>query len=161
MRDPLHTPREGEVFVVATMGLGRLVDLEVSSEPPTFQLCMNQVARVANINGGDSAEFVTIGSLLAHCADALGMDTENEEGPYEPQAMAETILESIGFNPPGGWVDTDSRYKIGDLLLQALEADGVADPDQVAGAVATALGLKQPQGERLIEALFLATMGGL
>jgi hypothetical protein len=36
----------------------------------------------------------------------------------------------------------------------------VADPDQVAGAVATTLALEQPQGARLIEALVEVAAGG-
>ncbi len=159
MRDPLHTLQEGEVFVVATLAEGKLVDLEVRSRPPTFPLREGQVALVANVDGGDSAEFLTIGDLVGHCADTLGMDTDDEEGPYEPEAMAENILESIGFNATAG-IDTDSRAEIGDRLLMALEADTVADPDQVAGAVATALALEQPQGVRLIEALVEVAAGG-
>jgi hypothetical protein len=61
MKDPLHTLQEGEVFVVATLAESRLVDLEVLSRPPTFHLREDQVALVANVDGGDSAEFLTIG----------------------------------------------------------------------------------------------------
>ena len=87
------------------------------------------------------------------------MDTGDEEGPYKPEAMAENILESIGLDAAAG-VDTDSRAEIGDRLATALEADIVADPDQVAGAAATALALEQREAVRLIEALVEVAAGG-
>jgi hypothetical protein len=136
---------------------GKVGHLEAFSSPPTFPLADDQIALVGNIDGGDSEEFLTIGSLLAHCADALGMDTGSEEGPDEPEALASKILEAIGLRP-GEWLDTDSRTMIADRLLLALEADSVADPDEAAGALATALNLEQPHGERLIEALLEVAM---
>jgi hypothetical protein len=157
MRDPLHVPTEGEVFVVVTLSEGKIGHLEAFSSPPTFQLADDQIALVGNIDGGDSAEFLTIGSLLAHCVDALGMDTAGEEGPSEPEVLAEKLLEAIEIRP-GQWLDTDSRTLIADRLLLALEADSVADPDEAAGALATALNLEQPHGERLIEALLEVAM---
>jgi hypothetical protein len=56
--------------------------------------------------------------LLAHCADALGMDVDDEAGPYEAVALGENILEAIGFVDEV--VDTDSRTVIADRLLEAL-----------------------------------------
>ena len=98
--------------------------------------------------------------LLAHCANALGMDTASDEGVGGIQGsrqLAKNILKAIGFDPLLG-VDTDSRTHIADLLYQALEDGTVADPDQAAGQVADALGIPPADGEALVEALLRAAM---
>jgi hypothetical protein len=159
--DPLHEPQPGEVFVVATLTAGELGDLEVFGGPPTFHLGRNQRCRVANLDGGDSEPFLTVGDLLAHLADALGMDTEYEGGePYEREALAEQILEHIGVSPgDGSWYDTDSRTMFADRLLEVLDQDSVADPDAAIGALATYLRLSEHDGARAIEALLQVAMG--
>jgi hypothetical protein len=147
------------VFVVATITGGQLGDLEVFGGPPTFHLARTQVCRVANIDGGDSEPFLTVGDLLAHLADALGMDTEDEEGPLEREALGENILETIGTTPSdGSWLDTDSRTLFTDRLLQALEQDSVADPDAAVPALAAYLHLCSHDGARMIEALLQVAM---
>jgi hypothetical protein len=166
VRDVLHVREVGEVFVVATISGGVLVNLQVSTDPPTFRLADNQIAMVAKVNGGHPGEpptvreYLTVGSLVAHCAQALGMDTGNNDGPYDTEALAETILGAIEIKP-GQWLDTfhDSRTRIGDRLLVLLGADSEPDPDQVTGAVATALNLDQPQGDRLVELLRQVALG--
>jgi hypothetical protein len=152
--DPLHQPQPGEVFVVATITGGELGDLEVIGGPPTFHLARNQRCRVANLDGGDSEPFLTVGDLLAHLADALDMDTEDRGGPYEREALAEQVLECIGISPgDGSWYDTDSRVMLADRLLQALDQDTAADHDAAIRTLATYLGLSERDGARMIEAL--------
>jgi hypothetical protein len=152
--DPLHQPQPGEVFVVATVIGGELGDLEVFSGPPTFHLARNQRCRVANLDGGDSEPFSTVGDLLAHLADALGMKTENEDGPYDREVLGEQILECIDIvSDDGSWFDTDSRTVFADRLLQVLEQDSVADADAAIRTLATYLGLSEYDGARIIEAL--------
>lgn len=159
--DPLHQHQPGEVFVVATIVAGQLDDLELFDGPPTFHLAHNQTCRVANLNGGDSAPFRTVGDLLAHLADALGMDTAYESGePYDAQSLAENILEAIDVTPADGtWFDTDSRTLFADRLLQALDQDSVADPDTAIPALAAYLHLSDLDGARLIEALLQVALG--
>jgi len=158
--DPLHQPQPGEVFVVATIVDGQLDDLEVFDRPPTFHLAHNQTCRVANLNGGDSAPFRTVGDLVAHLADALGMDTAYESGePYDGQSLAENILEAIEVTPADGtWLDTDSRTLFADRLLQTLDQDSVADPDTAIPALASYLHLSDHDGARLIQALLQAAL---
>lgn len=166
MRDVLPVREVGEVFVVATISGGTLLDLQVSTDPPTFHLADDQIAMVAKVNGDHSGEhlsvreYLTVGSLVAHCAQALGMDTGNEDGPHDTEALAEKILEAIEIKP-GQWLDTlhDSRTLIADRLLVLLQADSEPDPDQVAGALATALNLDQPQGDRLVQVLLQVALG--
>jgi hypothetical protein len=153
--DPLHQPQPGEVFAVATIVDGQLDDLEMFDRPPTFHLAHNQTCRVANLNCGESAPFRTVGDLLAHLADALGMDTTYESGePYDGQSLAENLLEAIEVTPADGtWFNTDSRTLFADRLLQTLDQDSVADPDTTIPALASYLHLSDHDGARLIEAL--------
>lgn len=48
-------PSSGEVYILTTWSAGKIIDQEVFSEKPTFELEKNMMLRVANINGGDSA----------------------------------------------------------------------------------------------------------
>lgn len=94
--------------------------------------------------------------LLAHCADALRMDTDSPETPSDAQALGENILEFIGITED--WLDTDSRTRIADRLLEALEVDTVADPDAWPTAISAVLGITPDEGETLVEALMHAAL---
>jgi hypothetical protein len=60
-------------------------------------------------------------------ARRLGVDVDDEDGPDAAEVLGENLLEGIGFVDEV--VDTDSRTVIADRLVEALEADTVANPD--------------------------------
>jgi hypothetical protein len=103
-----------------------------------------------------SEETEVARGLLAHCADALGMDTDSEGTPSEAQALGENILEFIGFAEE--WLDTDSRTRIADRLLETLEADTPSDPDAWPTTIAAVLGITPDEADALVEALLYAAL---
>jgi hypothetical protein len=150
--DPLRVSQDRKMFVVATLAKRELIELEVLSQPPTFRLRQDQVALVTSVDGDDWAEFLTTGDLLAHCADALGIATGDQDGPYDAEALATHILQRIDFSATATF--NDSRTEIAMGLVLVLPYPGpwpssIGSPD----VVATALGLEPPQGARLIDAL--------
>jgi hypothetical protein len=150
--EPRRSSQERNVFVVATLAKRDLIELQLLSQPPTFRLRQDQVALVASVDGDDWGEFVTAGDLLAHCADALGIATGDQDGPYDAEALATHILREIDFGATATFNDRRTEIAVG--LMFRLPSPGpspnsIGSPDSVAAA----LGLEQPQSARLIDAL--------
>jgi hypothetical protein len=61
--------------------------------------------------------------LLAHAADALGMDTDDEDGPYPADALAESIADDVLDDSIVG--DVEAARLLCERLDAPLPAGGV------------------------------------